>query len=75
MGRNPTGARLSRIKNSQNYRNGKFENIEPTLMDMPSSKIPGLLWKFINKPKGTMPPHAVPTVKTDLVEGAMSSVF
>lgn len=66
MGRNPTGARLSRIKNSDNYRNGAFQNVELTNMEMKSSKIPGLLWKFIKKPKGTTPLHALPTIKTDL---------
>jgi len=66
MGRNPTGARLSRIRHSENYRDGAFQNVEPTNMEMKPSKIPGLLWKFVNKPKGTMPSHDVPTVKTDL---------
>lgn len=37
FGRLPTGARLERIRNSPNYRDGKFQNLTPTKM-MPGAK-------------------------------------
>jgi len=66
MGRNPSGDRLNRVRRSPNYRDGAFQNIEPTTMDVKPSKMPGLLWKFIRKPHGTQPPRDVPVIQADL---------
>ena len=47
IGSNPTGARLERITASPNYRDGKFQNVVETNMDMPLGTMVGVMWEFI----------------------------
>lgn len=57
-----------RYSSSPNYKNGAFRNLEVTQMMVHSTNMNllGALWKFLNKPKDTEPPRALPLVKTDL---------
>ena len=57
-----------KYSSSPNYKNGAFRNLEVTQMMVHSTNMNmlGALWKFLNKPKNTEPPRALPLVKTDL---------
>src|SRR6185295_12718210 len=65
FGKNPSGKELEKVQASPNYKDGSFRNLMPTKMMDNSSMFP-ILWKFINKPKNTVPPKPLPSVKTDL---------
>ena len=66
FGRKPEGERLKRIQNSPNYRNGAFQNQSPTEVMRPEASYIGMMSDFINAPKSTTPPVALPSVATDL---------
>ncbi len=66
FGRNPSGARLDRIKLSPNYRDGAFQNLVPTEVMLESASFFKLAKEFFNKPENTAPPKPLPSVKTDL---------
>jgi L-ascorbate metabolism protein UlaG (beta-lactamase superfamily) len=66
FGKNPSGSRLERIQRSPNYRDGAFQNPEPTEEIRKGASMTKMLRDFLNKPKDTTPPHALPSVKTDL---------
>jgi len=66
FGRNPSGERLKRIEAAPNYKNGSFQNIQPTDVMLKDTSYWKLLAKFINKPKGVNPSSAIPSIKTDL---------
>jgi L-ascorbate metabolism protein UlaG (beta-lactamase superfamily) len=66
MGKNPSGSRLKKVLLSTNYRDGIFHNLSITTMMTGKGDMWRTLWKFLNKPKTTKPPHALPSVKTDL---------
>jgi len=66
IGSNPVGERLKRIEVSPNYRNGKFQNLTETNMDMPPGKMAGVLWEFIKGGEGREPSDTIPTVDLDL---------
>jgi len=65
LGRRPSGERAALIQRSSNFKNGEFQNLSAT-----STLTQGSFWrtlfKFFNKPKNTVPPTALPSVKTDL---------
>jgi L-ascorbate metabolism protein UlaG (beta-lactamase superfamily) len=67
FGKNPTGERLERIKNSPNYKNGKFQNLtsapQPKIDSSFSEKLNDLL---LNKSERLKPSSALPSIKTDL---------
>ncbi len=67
FGKQPTGARLEKIKNLPNYRNGKFQNLEavpqPKETSSFSTKINDIL---LSRSKRSRPSAALPSVKTDL---------
>lgn len=65
FGKNPSGNELKKIKQSPNYHNNSFINLEHTRLISDTSMLP-VIWKFINKPKNTIPPKPLPSVKTDL---------
>lgn len=65
LGKNPSGNELKKVKASSNYKNESFKNLMPTKMMDNNSMLP-VLWKFINKPKDTVPPKPLPSIKTDL---------
>ncbi|HEX8678056.1 MAG TPA: MBL fold metallo-hydrolase, partial [Segetibacter sp.] len=67
FGRVSTGERLERIKNSPNYRNGKFQNISYT-PDLKEGVSYFTVMKdfFFGRSKRSIPGHTLPSVKTDL---------
>ena len=65
FGKKPTGERLKKIESAVNYKNGHFQNIEPTEMLVNSSYYK-ILKEYFNKPKSVAPSSALPTIKTDL---------
>ncbi|WP_461091331.1 MBL fold metallo-hydrolase [Spirosoma gilvum] len=66
FGSDPADARLERIKQSPNYRDGAFQNLEltPTLRE--GASYMAVMWENLNKPKNNVPPRPIPTVRTDL---------
>ena len=65
FGRRMSAERKTRIEASPNYRDGMFQNEEPTPQF--SRSMPAMLWDFItNPPKDRTPKEAIPAVKTDL---------
>jgi len=65
FGKNPSGDELKKTEASPNYKNKNFQNLVPTPM-MEDVSMLSVLWKFMNKPKNTIPPKPLPSVKTDL---------
>ena len=67
FGKVPAGSRLEKIKNSLNYRNGKFQNLNYT-PDLKEGTSYYTVMKdfFFNKSKRSRPDHILPSVKTDL---------
>ena len=59
------GDELKKVKASSNYHDNGFMNLMPTKLMENVSMFP-ILWKFMNKPKNTVPPKPLPSVKTDL---------
>ncbi|MBS1654743.1 MAG: MBL fold metallo-hydrolase, partial [Bacteroidetes bacterium] len=66
FGKNPSGTELDRIEASPNFKEGSFQNLSATTMMVSKIPMPVMLWKFLNKPKRTSPPSAIPSVKTNL---------
>jgi L-ascorbate metabolism protein UlaG (beta-lactamase superfamily) len=66
LGKNPTGKRLERIKQSSNYKNNAFQNLSPTAQLAEDSSFLKLGKQSMNKPKTVEPNRILPFVKTDL---------
>ncbi len=66
MGKNPDGKELQRIKKSENYKGGQFQNQVPTEVTRKNASYVKMMKDFINKPKSTIPPGIIPSVTTDL---------
>lgn len=66
FGKNPSGTALEKIAHSPNYHDGGFKNITETMMMAEKTSFIKLTWRFINKPKNTVPPKSLPFVKSDL---------
>ncbi|GHV38261.1 MBL fold metallo-hydrolase [Spirochaetia bacterium] len=67
FGRLPRGERLERIKQSDHYRDGQFQNISPPIQETP--KKPGMVNFFkvlFSKSKNVRPKNSLPAIKTDL---------
>lgn len=61
------GARLERMKQSPNFRNGVFHNLEVTPSLKSDVNIVSLMWDFLfNKKPGLKPLDALPAMKCDL---------
>lgn len=69
FGANPSGARLQRMRQSPNYRNGKFRNLSETPVLAEGHNYPEVIYKsyFKKKPRHR-PAGAIPSVKTDLLQ-------
>lgn len=67
FGADPTDDRLNRIKKSPNYRDGSFQNTEPTDVMRPGASYIGMIGDYINKSPLNTPKTALPSVKTDLI--------
>ena len=66
FGKVPTGERLQRVLKSPNYRDGSFQNLVLTEMSLKDVSFFKVLREFLSKPANTIPPKAVPFVRTDL---------
>lgn len=66
MGKNPSGGRLKKIEQATNYRDGIFHNRHDTPVMAEKGTFFKTFKKFLNKPADTLPPHALPSIKTDL---------
>lgn len=67
FGKLPKGQRLEKIKRSPNYRNGQFQNLNPTPSLAEDANYFSVLKKFIfEKDKNAAPSKPLPSVKTDL---------
>ncbi|MCU0419369.1 MAG: MBL fold metallo-hydrolase [Cyclobacteriaceae bacterium] len=67
FGANPSGSRLERIQQSPRYREGSFQNAEPTEVMLPEASYAKMMRDFFfNKPNDVEPPAPLPSVKTDL---------
>lgn len=66
MGKNPSGERLKKVQQSPNYRDGIFQNLSVTEVMAEKGSFFKTFKKFLNKPKNTVPPSPIPSVKTDL---------
>jgi len=66
FGKTPVGEILRKVEASPNYRDGSFQNIVPTQMMTGDTTMLKAMWGFLNKPKNTVPPKAIPSIKTDL---------
>lgn len=67
FGELPTGERLTRIENSPNYKNGKFQNLNPT-PQMTNEKGGFAIFREMLAAKNRRPNQAIPSVKTNLFE-------
>jgi L-ascorbate metabolism protein UlaG (beta-lactamase superfamily) len=66
FGKAPTGERQQRIEQSPNYRDGSFQNLVLTEMNLKDVSIVKVLWEFVRKPRNTTPSRPIPSVHTDL---------
>lgn len=67
FGKVPHGARLEKIKNSPQYKQGKFHNLSPTPMLAEGVSYLSVLRDFVrNNQVRTRPRTAIPATKTDL---------
>jgi L-ascorbate metabolism protein UlaG (beta-lactamase superfamily) len=66
FGAAPTGERKARIKQSANFRDGAFQNLEPTSPIRPDASMLALLRDLLNKPANVTPPTPLLSVRTDL---------
>ena len=67
FGATATGDRLTRISQSKNYRDGAFQNVEPTEVMRPDASYWGWINDQLTKPADVEPTYLLPSVKTDLV--------
>lgn len=66
FGSNPEGSRLQRVKNSPNYRDGSFRNVEETSVNPKDVSILKILKKMILRPSSVRPASELPNQKPDL---------
>ncbi len=66
IGKKPGGKKLEKIEHSPNYRDGIFQNLSKTAVMAEDGDFFKVFKKFLNKPKDTIPPSPLPSIKTDL---------
>ncbi len=66
FGRDPADTRLTRLEQSPNYRDGAFQNLEPTTVMKEDASYMGMMMDFFNKAPDNIPKRPLPSVKTDL---------
>lgn len=67
FGKHPKGKRLARVQASPHYKNGAFDNLEPTQTMTGDKNIAEMLWETLFKKHPDVKPHTpFPLVKTDL---------
>lgn len=57
----PTGADLTRVQASPNYRNGSFQNLEDTPVLLPGASYPRMLLDYLRQPATVQPPKPLPS--------------
>ena len=65
FGETPKGERLARIKNSPNFKNGKFQNLSNTPQMSEEAKFSRMFKEFLFS-KNKKPDKRIPSIKTDL---------
>jgi L-ascorbate metabolism protein UlaG (beta-lactamase superfamily) len=73
FGQNPSGHDLEKLATSPNYRNGTFHNATATQTLAKGDSFLKITWRFLNKPKNTVPPSALPSLATNLKSIAKDS--
>lgn len=68
FGKNPSGARLEKIKKSPNYHDGKFHNLSPTEVMRPDVSYWELTKAYFNKPIDIEPAASIPHIETNLLQ-------
>ena len=66
LGKNPSGKRLERIKQSPNYKNNAFQNLSHTDQLSKDTSYAKIMKDNFNKSKNAEPKKALPFIKTDL---------
>lgn len=66
FGKHPSGERLEKIKNSPNYKNGSFQNLNHTPMLAEGVGYGKVMYDFLFSSKPKEPALKIPSVKTDL---------
>jgi L-ascorbate metabolism protein UlaG (beta-lactamase superfamily) len=66
FGRAPQGKRLERIRQSPNFRDGKFHNLSPTPDLTNGATYFSVLREFLSAKPRRIPSHEIPHTKTDL---------
>ena len=66
FGATANGEGLTRIQQSKNYRNGSFQNLEPTEVMRPGASYIDWFWDNFRKPADVDPTYLIPSVQTNL---------
>lgn len=66
FGKSPSGKRLERIQKSKQYKNGIFENLQPTKLLAEGASYFGLVTKYFGKGIDREPVKELPSIKTNL---------
>jgi L-ascorbate metabolism protein UlaG (beta-lactamase superfamily) len=66
FGRNPSGQRLERMKETANFKDGAFHNVLETQVTANDVSMLKMIRDFLNKPSDTAPSKRIPAVKNDL---------
>ncbi len=76
FGRLPRGERLERIRQSQHYRNGQFNNLQVSPMMTTRKSRLAAMWRFLtDKPQGLVPEQPIPAIKSDLKKLSVEDDF
>jgi L-ascorbate metabolism protein UlaG (beta-lactamase superfamily) len=76
FGAEATNDRLARVQRSKNYRNGSFQNVDPTDVMRRDASYSAMLMDNFRKPADVEPASALPSVQTNLngLSGSGTSV-
>ncbi len=66
FGRSPKGERLERIRSTENYKDGSFQNVEPTEVNPGDVSIFKILKEMLSRPSSVRPSFEMPHVQTNL---------
>jgi len=66
FGTKPTGARLEKIRQSPNFKDGAFRNIHPTEVTLPGVSFTRMLKDYLKSPKSVRPAETIPMYMSDL---------
>jgi L-ascorbate metabolism protein UlaG (beta-lactamase superfamily) len=66
FGKNPTGDRLQRVRNSPNYKDDQFRNLTTTEVTLKEASLFKMLGEYRRRPADTAPDRPLPSIRTDL---------